>query len=66
MSDKETWSGRGVVCPHCQYLHKDTCDFEYDDDAHEFECHDCQKPFKYWTHTATTYYADVLEAANEQ
>lgn len=63
MSDKETWSGRGVVCPHCQHLHKDTCDLEHDDDAHELECHDCQKPFKYWTHTATTYYADVLEGS---
>ena len=62
-SDKETWSGRGVVCPHCQHLHKDNFDFHHDDDAHETECERCIKPFKYRTRTATTYYADVLEGS---
>lgn len=62
MSDTETYSGCGVECPHCHHVHRDYFDFKHDDDTHETECEACEKPFKYWTHTTTTYYADVVEA----
>ena len=46
MSDKETYSTDGMVCPYCDHLNRPEESHHYNESIHERECDACGETFE--------------------
>jgi hypothetical protein len=61
---ENTYSRRGVVCPHCEHLHKDSWEMFPNGEADiETECEACEKPMFVSLHISHSYTATAVEAS---
>jgi len=52
---EETRSNRGPVCPYCKHLHPADEAFFYEEEGFDYDCHNCEQPFRVAVHTTTTW-----------
>ncbi len=52
MSDKETWSHDGMICPHCGHLNKPEEAHHYDEDTNSQWCDSCGGEFETSCHVS--------------
>lgn len=59
MSD--TYSTDGPICPYCDHHHRADDPAFYDERAETFDCDNCQKPFKMYVYTSTSWTCGPLD-----
>lgn len=68
MNNKETYSNRGAICPHCNKLH-DPSDDNYglfDEGTGEWECHSCSKVFQVSVYVSHSWTCKPLKEASHE
>ena len=57
MSDKETYSRNGMMCPHCEHVNEPEEAHHYDEDTQDVVCDSCDETFEtscYVSHSWTS------------
>lgn len=52
----ETYSAAGIICPHCEHLHRKWSERPHDESW--MACESCGKDFRWWATVYVSYYAD--------
>jgi hypothetical protein len=66
MSDKETYSTDGMVCPHCGHCNNPEESHHYDEDTHEHWCDVCDEAFETSCFVSYSWTSNVISGDDDE